>query len=113
MLLAICYLFYFAAAIISPLQRRRLSLASHGSGYAPAFAFRVSIVVACLGMVLPLFVAPEFKGESLKLFLLTLTCGVFGAVSISSQYWAQKHVEAGLTALAGSVLALVGLLLMK
>ncbi len=111
MLLIICYLFYFAAATISPLQRRKLSLASHGSGYAPAFAFRVSIVVACLGLLLPFFSVAEFKGEPLKLFLLALTCGVFGAMSISSQYWAQKHVEAGLTTLAGNVYTPVTIIL--
>jgi drug/metabolite transporter (DMT)-like permease len=111
MLLVICYLFYFVAATISPLQRRKLSLAGHGSGYAPAFAFRVSIVVACLGLLLPFFSAPELKGGPLKLFLLALTCGLFGAVAISSQYWAQRHVEAGITVLAGNIYTPVTIIL--
>lgn len=111
MFLAVCYIFYFTAATISPLQRRLLSQAGHGSGYAPAFAFRASIVVACLGLTLPFFEVAELKGETWTLLLLALTSGVFGAVSVSSQYWAQKHVEAGVTALAGNVYSPVVIIL--
>jgi hypothetical protein len=78
MLLAFCYLFYFVAATASPLQRRKLSQATHGSGQV-AFAFRVSLVVAVLGLLLPLFSPLEIKGSWLTLSLLTLICSFFGA----------------------------------
>jgi hypothetical protein len=102
MLLAFCYLFYFVAATASPLQRRKLSQATHGSGQV-AFAFRVSLVVAVLGLLLPLFSPLEIKGSWLTLSLLTLICSFFGAGSIATQYLAQKHVTAGVTTLVGNL----------
>ncbi len=110
MILILCYLFYFIAATLSPLQRRKLALASHGNGQV-AFAFRVSIVVALLGSLLPFFSAAELKGDALLLSLLALTSGVFGAAAIASQYWAQKHVEAGLTTLLSNLYTPVTILL--
>jgi uncharacterized membrane protein len=110
MILILCYLFYFVAATASPLQRRKLSLAAHGSGQV-AFAFRVSLVVAILGLMLPIFSAPEMKGDWPQLFLLTFACGVFGAGSIATQYWAQKHVDAGITTLLSNLYTPVSIVL--
>lgn len=102
MLLILCYSFYFVAATASPLQRRKLSLAHHGSGQV-AFAFRVSLIVATLGLLLPFFSALSVRGDWLQLGLLALVCGIFGAGSIASQYWAQKHVDAGITTLLSNL----------
>lgn len=110
MLLILCYLFYFVAATASPLQRRKLSLASHGSGQV-VFAFRVSLVVAVLGLLLPFFSNPEIKGDWLQLVFLALVCGIFGAGSIATQYWAQKYVDAGITTLLSNLYTPVSIVL--
>jgi len=109
-ILILCYLFYFVAATISPLQRRHLALAGQSSGQL-ALAFRVSFAVAVLGLLLPFFSRLEFKGDALQLAFLTLVSGVFGAASIASQYWAQEHVEAGITTLVNNIYTPVTIIL--
>ncbi|MDB5178547.1 MAG: hypothetical protein JWN01_490 [Patescibacteria group bacterium] len=110
-MLLLCYVFYFIAATLSPLQRRKLSLTSPTSGYTFAFAFRTSLVVGCLGLLLPFFSPAEFKGESSTILVLAFASGIFGTISITSQYWAQKHVEAGTTILIGNIYTPVTIIL--
>ena len=83
------YLFYFLAASVSPVQRRWLAVHKDG-GDQIAFSFQVMFCTATLGLILPLFVSPEFSGSALKIFLLALTAGTTGGCFFISNYTAQK-----------------------
>src|SRR3989344_5306337 len=92
------YLFYFIAASASPLQRRWLATRKNQDNKGQvAFAFQVMFVVAVLSLLLPFFSPFRFQGSTITLFLLSLVCGVCGAIFFSTSFIAQKHVEAGIS----------------
>lgn len=91
------YLFYFIAASANPLRRRWLAVRHVGGGQID-FAFRVTFIVAILGtIILPQIKPFKITGNVIQLAVLVLICGVMGALFFSSNYYAQKHVDAGLT----------------
>ncbi len=96
------YLFYFLAASVSPVQRRWLAVHKDG-GDQIAFSFQVMFCTATLGLILPLFVSPEFSGSALKIFLLALTAGTTGGCFFISNYTAQKYVDAGITSIISNI----------
>ncbi len=102
MLVLLSYLFYFAAASASPLQRRWLSTNKEGGGQIQ-FAFRVMLFVAICGFLLPLFSQPQLNGGFWQIVLLGLITGLSGALFFIGNYSAQKHVDAGVTSLISNI----------
>lgn len=100
----LAYLFYFVAASASPLQRRRLAKNKNKENTGQiAFAFQVAWIVAVLSLLLPLFQPIYFKGATLPLIGLWLTCWVFWAGYFIFSYGAQKHVEAWISSLVSNI----------
>ena len=110
MIILLAYLFYFVAASASPLQRRWLATKHDGGGQV-AFASRVMLIVASLGLLLPLFFDVELRGNSFEIIALCLSCGVFGAGYFISSYTAQRHVDAGVTTLVSNIYTPVTILI--
>ncbi|MEK7499159.1 MAG: DMT family transporter, partial [Patescibacteria group bacterium] len=75
------------------------------------FAFKVMSITAIFGLFTPFFSPFYIQGNPIYLFLLALLCGMFGAGYFISSYVAQKHVEAGITNLVGSISIPVTILL--
>jgi len=111
MVIMLCYLFYFLAASVSPLQRRWLSTKKDNVNGQIHFAFHVTFMVALLGLVLPLFEPMQFQGNIYYIALLTALCGIFGAGFFISSYVAQKHVEAGVTTIVNNIYTPITILL--
>jgi len=109
-IILLAYLFYFVAASASPLQRRWLATKHDGGGQV-AFASRVMLIVASLGLLLPLFFDVELRGNSFEIIALCLSCGVFGAGYFISSYTAQRHVDAGVTTLVSNIYTPVTILI--
>lgn len=106
------YLFYFFASALSPLQRRWLSINREGeNGGQIDFAFRVMLIIAFLGSVLPLIEPFKLQGNYLALAGLMALCAVFGGGFWISSYVAQKHVDAGITSLVSNVYTPVAIVL--
>lgn len=106
------YLAYFAAATLSPLQRRWIALKREPEGLGQIdFAFRVSIVVAMFSLMIPMFVPLELHGSYAKLAILACITGVTGAGYAIASFTAQRYVEAGVTALIGNISAPVTIIL--
>lgn len=98
------YLFYFVAASVSPLQRRWLATKKNVDNKGQIhFAFQVTLVIVFLSLVLP-FIQPFYiSGNIFYIIVLTLICGITGAVYFIASYTAQKYVEAGVTTLVGNI----------
>ncbi len=90
------YLFYFVAASASPLQRRWLATKREEDNQI-AFAFHTVLIVAVLGLALPLFSAFRISGSPVQIALLCLACAASGSAYFIFNYTAQRHVEAGIT----------------
>lgn len=104
MLILIAYLFYFAAASASPLQRRWLAVKTEGDGGGQiAFSFRTSLIIAVCGLALIPFFPPQLDGNPWFIALLTLICGLAGIGYWVGNYSAQKHVDAGVTNLVMNI----------
>lgn len=103
MIILLAYLFYFVSSTASTLQRRHLSLKRETDKGQIDFAFRVMLITFILSAILIFFKSPEINQSSTTIILLTLACGFFGALAISSQYIAQRHVQAGVTTLVGNL----------
>lgn len=105
MAVILAYLFYFIAASASPLQRRWLSvnrLEAERKGQID-FAFKTTFVVALFSFILPIFQPFHVSGNVNTLIILAVLCGIFGAGFFISSYVAQKHVDAGITALVNNI----------
>lgn len=104
MIILLSYLFYFIAASASPLQRRWLAKTKGGESRNQIdFAFKITLVMVVLSLLIPFFSPFKFGGNPYILFLLALVCGVCGAVSTVTIYIAQKHVAAGISSLVANI----------
>lgn len=103
MTILLAYIFFFIAASVSPLQRRKLALRRENDKGQIDFAFRVMLITLVLSSILFFFKRPEINQSLSAIILLASVCGVFGAVALGSGYIAQRHVEAGVTSLVGNV----------
>lgn len=105
MLSLLAYLFYFAAASASPVQRRHLAQRRGGDVAAQVrFSAQVMLFPAVVGsLVLPFFVAPFWEGDAWLLALLALGSGIAGASSFAMYYVTQRHVEAGIGTLVSNI----------
>jgi len=104
MIILLSYIFYFIAATASPLQRRWLAtnknIANKGQIH---FAFQVTFITVVLSLLLPVFKPFYVSGNNFYLIGLSLICGVFGASYFISSYFAQKHVEAGVSSIVSNI----------
>ncbi len=95
----LAYIFYFITATASPLWLRQLKK-SNAQGGEIGLAFRVMIILATLGSLTLPWISPfHIIGTPWVITLLAATCGIFGAGYFIASYVAQKHVEAGISAL--------------
>lgn len=111
MAVLLAYIFFFVAASASPLQRRQIALKRSTDKGQVDFAFRVMLITFVLSAILILFKKPELHQSISTVLLLAVTCGVFGAMAIASQYVAQRHVEAGVTSLVSQIYTPVTIIL--
>ena len=81
MLILLNYLFYFIAASASPLQRRWLATTRREAGpQGQVFlAFTNTLIVAVLGLFIPLFSKFELSDNYSQITILGILCGLFGA----------------------------------
>ncbi|MBI2588868.1 EamA family transporter [Candidatus Saccharibacteria bacterium] len=105
MAILLAYIFYFVASTSSKLQRRQLATTRETDVGQIDFAFRVTLIIFVLTPLLILFNRPVFNQPIGTLIMLSTVCGAFGAIALSTQYVAQRHVEAGLTSLIGNIYA--------
>jgi drug/metabolite transporter (DMT)-like permease len=104
MIVFFSYIFYFIAASASPLQRRWIAktknLENNGQIH---FAFMTTLICSILSLFI-LFFQPFFiLGNIFTIVILTLLCGVFGAGFYMSSYFAQRHVEAGVSSVISNI----------
>lgn len=113
MLILLNYLFYFIAGSASPLQRRWLATTKREAEPKNQihFAFTTTLIVAVLGLFIPVFSKFELTGNYLHIVLLAIACGLFGAGFFTFSYVAQKHVEAGVSTLVSNVYTPITILL--
>ncbi|MBP9715392.1 MAG: EamA family transporter [Candidatus Pacebacteria bacterium] len=112
MIIILSYIFYFIAASVSPLQRRWLAVNKNGGNTGQInFTFQVMLIITILSVFLPLFEPMHFAGNPFKLVILSLICGVFGAITFVFSYTAQRHIEAGVTSIIGNVYTPVAIIL--
>ena len=111
MIILLSYLFFFVAATASPLQRRHLALRRSNDAGQIAFAFRVMLITVVLSSILVLFKHPEIHQSIPVIIVLGLICAFSGAIGLSAQYIAQRHVEAGVTSLIGNLYTPVTIIL--
>jgi drug/metabolite transporter (DMT)-like permease len=67
------------------------------------FAFHIFCILSVFSLLLLFFDLFSLHGNPYYLFLLSLTCAIFGALTSISAYVAQKHVEAGVTTLVSNI----------
>lgn len=103
-MILLSYLFYFAAAIASPLQRRWLAK-KHDVDMAGQIrlAFFVTLIIAILGLPLALVSPFELSGNLVVVFSLVALCGVFGAGFFVTSYVAQRHIDAGVSSIISNI----------
>ena len=112
MLIFFSYIFYFIAASASPLQRRWLAKRKDADSHSQInFAFRVTLVMVPLSLIIPAFSPFFIKGNIFYLFFLFLVCGILGALSVILNYVAQKHIEAGISSLVSNIYTPVTIIL--
>ena len=102
MIALLCYLFYFASASASPLQRRWLAKRRTQEEQI-RLAFLVQLFVAIAGFSLLLIHPFSLANKPLAIATLAMACSVFGALFLALSYWSQKHVDAGVTTLISNV----------
>ncbi|MCE9549274.1 DMT family transporter [Candidatus Nomurabacteria bacterium] len=97
-MILLSYIVYFIFASASPLQRRWLAVTKDAEPSGQVlFSFQVMLFLVAGSLFLPFFSELYFSGGTLKLTLLSLTCGFFGACYFVSNYVAQKHIDASVT----------------
>lgn len=112
MLIIFSYIFYFIASSVSPLQRRWLATNKNQDNKGQIhFVFQVTLIVALLSLVLPLFSRFELVGDYSHLLILSMVTGVVGAGFCVASYTAQKHVEAGVTSVVSNIYTPVTIIL--
>ncbi len=104
MIILLSYIFYFIAATLSPIQRRRLATKKNSENkWQINFAFYVTLIITILSLFLPFFEPFYIQGDIFYLIILTLICGISGATYFISYFIAQKHVEAGISTLINNI----------
>lgn len=104
MLQFICFIFYFLAASISPLQRRWLAVKRTNESIGQInFAFKVTLIMAILSLLIPFFQPFKVMGDPVKIVILTLLCGLSGATFYIFYYSSQKYVDAGIGAIVNNI----------
>ena len=111
-MIILSYIFYFIASSVSPLQRRWLATNKNQDNKGQIhFVFQVTLIVALLSLVLPLFSRFELVGDYSHLLILSIVTGVVGAGFCVASYTAQKHVEAGVTSVVSNIYTPVTIIL--
>ncbi len=104
MIIFLSYLFYFIAASVSPLQRRWIATQKNAENIGQIhFAFQVTLVCLIGALFFPFFQPFYISGNIYYLVGLALICGIFSAGFYISSFIAQKHVEVGISTLAGNI----------
>ncbi|MBP9839558.1 MAG: DMT family transporter [Candidatus Pacebacteria bacterium] len=112
MAIILSYLFYFIASSSSSLQRRWLATSKDKSWKEQThFAFDVVLILFIGSFLLPIFSPLYFEGNTLKIILLTLICGLFGMGYFIFNYIAQKHVDASITTVVSNIYTPVTIIL--
>lgn len=104
MIIFFCYLYYFVASSLSSLQIRWLTKKKDlESNEQIRFIFQIIFIIFLGSLTFPFFSPFYLVGNYFYLFLLALTCGVFGlGVNILSII-SQKHLDAGVTSIVGNI----------
>jgi drug/metabolite transporter (DMT)-like permease len=97
------YIFYFVAASASPLQRRHLAKTRETDVGQIDFAFKIMLITAVLSIVLVFFKRPVVHQSLTEIIFLAIGGGIFGSVSLATNYMAQRHVEAGVSTLVSNI----------
>ncbi len=105
MTILLSYLFYFIVGSASPLQRRWLATTKREAEPRDQifFAFTTTLIVAILGLFVPLFSKFELSANYFQIATLGILCGLFGAGFFIFSYVAQKHIEAGVSTLVSNI----------
>ncbi|MBP7006681.1 MAG: DMT family transporter [Candidatus Pacebacteria bacterium] len=112
MAIILSYLFYFIASSSSSLQRRWLATSKDKSWKEQThFAFDVVLILFIGSFLLPIFSPLYFEGNTLKIILLTLICGLFGMGYFIFNYIAQKYVDASITTVVSNIYTPVTIIL--
>jgi drug/metabolite transporter (DMT)-like permease len=112
MAIILSYLFYFIASSSSSLQRRWLSTSKDKSWKEQThFAFDVVLVLFLGSFLLPLFSPFYLAGDTSRIVILSLVCGVFGMGYFILNYIAQKHVDAAVTSVVSNIYTPVTIIL--
>lgn len=103
-MIILSYIFYFIAASASPLQRRWIAktknLENNGQIY---FAFTTALICSILSLFILFFQPFILSGDILTLVMLSFLCGIFGMGFYISSYFAQKHVEVGVSSVISNI----------
>ncbi len=104
MIVLLSYLYYFIASSAQSLHIRYLTkkrdLASRDQ---IRFTFQTFLILSLGSLAFPFFSSFYIKGNFLHLFLLSLTCGIFGMACGALFTIAQKHIDAGVSSLVGNI----------
>jgi len=99
-----CYLYYFVASSFSSLQIRWLTKKKDlESSEQIRFTFQIIFVLFLGSLTFPFFSRFYITGNHFFLFLLALTCGIFGAGCNILSTISQKHLDAGVTSIVGNI----------
>ncbi len=104
MIIFLSYLYYFIASSISSLQRRWLIKQKEFTTREQiTFTFHCISMLFLGSLFFPFFSPFYISGNPIYLFLLALTCAIFGASSNIASYIAQKHLDAGVTSIVWNI----------
>jgi drug/metabolite transporter (DMT)-like permease len=94
----LAYVFYFIASSASTLQARYITKKRDlGSNAQIRFVFQVVLIAFFGSLLFPFFSPFYLAGNPYYLILLTIVCGLFGALSNMTSMIAQKHLDAGVS----------------
>ena len=98
------YIYYFISSSLSSLQIRWLTKKKDLESSEQILFIFQSIFILFLGsLTFPFFSRFYLAGDYSYLFLLALTCGIFGAGCNLLSVISQKHLDAGVTTIVGNI----------
>jgi len=104
MAIILSYIYYFVASTASALQIRSLTKRKDlESSQQVLFTFQIIFILFLGSLAFPFFSQFYLAGGHLNLFLLALACGILGIGANLFSIIAQKHLEAGVTALVTNI----------
>ncbi len=104
MIIFLSYLYYFIASSVSSLQIRWLTKKKDlESSEQVLFTFQIIFILFLGSLTFPFFSRFYLAGNYFHLFLLSVTCGIFGVGANLFSIIAQKHLEAGVTTLVNNI----------